>query len=171
MKNIFITGKPGVGKTTLVKELVNLYGKIAGGFYTQEVRRNKERIGFDIISLSGQKGILASRNYRSKFQIGKYGVNLGDLERVGLKAIDEALQNKEIVIIDEIGKMELFSQSFREKIIESLNSPKKILAVITQAKNEFVEGLKIYPNLKIFKLTKNNFESVYKEIIKIWEKK
>ena len=171
MKNILITGKPGIGKTTLIKKLITLYGKKAGGFYTQEVRRTKERIGFDIISLSGEKGKLARLKYRSKFRVGKYGVNLADLERVGLKAIDEALENKEIIVIDEIGRMELFSQRFRDKVIESINSSKKVLAVITQAKSEFVESLKISPRLKIFELKEDNFQEIHNKIVKIWEGK
>ncbi|MEA3369282.1 MAG: NTPase [Candidatus Ratteibacteria bacterium] len=171
MKNIFITGRPGVGKTTLIKKLAGFYGKSAGGFYTQEVKRNKERMGFDIIALSGEKGRLARGDYRSKFRLGKYGVNLADLERVGLKAMDEAIEAKEIVVIDEIGKMELFSQSFKDKVVESLNSPKKVLAVISLAGDEFVEGLKICPRVKMFRLTRDNSEEIYGEIVKTWEKK
>ena len=171
MKNIFITGKPGIGKTTLIKKLAGFYGKSAGGFYTQEVRRNKERVGFDIIALSGEKGKLARGDYRSKFRLGKYGVNLADLQRVGLRAIDEAIGTKEIVIIDEIGKMELFSQSFKDKVVESLNSSKKVLAVISLSGGEFVESLKICPRVKMFKFTRESSEEIYGEIIKTWGKK
>ncbi len=169
MVKIFITGKSGVGKTTLVKHIINLYGEFTGGFYTQEVRENKRRLGFDIISLSGEKGMLARSDYRSKFRIGRYGINLADLERVGLKALDEAVKNKQLIVIDEIGKMELFSQSFKEKVIEVINSSKKILAVITLSKDEFVESLKLYPGFRIFELNRTNFDDVLKEIIKILE--
>ncbi len=171
MKNIFITGKPGVGKTTLIKKIANFYGGSAGGFYTQEVRKEKGRIGFDVISLSGEKGKLAREKYRSKFRVGKYGVNLADLERVGVKAVSQAIGSKGIVIIDEIGKMELFSHNFKDKVVKSLNSPKRVLAVVSQSKNEFAENLKICPRLKIFELTKDNFDKVYKGIMKTWEKK
>ncbi|MFX1538951.1 MAG: nucleoside-triphosphatase, partial [Promethearchaeota archaeon] len=66
-KHFLITGKPGVGKTTLIQKLVSKIRSInpncnISGFYTNEIRQDGLRIGFDIYTLGGQQGILARSN-------------------------------------------------------------------------------------------------------------
>lgn len=100
--NIFITGRPGAGKTTLIKEVVRQPGIKAGGFYTEEIRkREKGRVGFRIKTLDGKRGILASVDITSPYKVGKYKVNLEDFERVALPAIESAIASHQTIIIDE----------------------------------------------------------------------
>jgi len=167
IKNIFITGKPGCGKTTLLREIVKGLEFPAGGFYTQEIRENGKRKGFKIISLDGKEGILAHTDIESSYKVSKYKVNLKDLEKVGVESILRSLGKSKVIVIDEIGKMELFSEKFKEAVAKALEAKNKVLGTITLAKLSFVEEIKKRRDTKIFYLTKENKEKIKEEILKI----
>ena len=106
-----ITGPPRCGKTTLVTTINREFSSRQkfGGFITEELREKGKRVGFKIISLSDKKeGLLARKGILSPYRVGRYGVNTGDLERIGCASIANALLSRNIIIIDEVGKMELF---------------------------------------------------------------
>jgi len=102
MKNILIYGPPGVGKTTLIKKILEKLNLKAGGFYTEEIRERSNRVGFKIISLDNQEGILAHIRVKGMKRVGRYGVNIDDLEGIGVKSLDRALRNEDLLIIVEI---------------------------------------------------------------------
>ncbi len=144
---LFVTGRPGIGKTTvLLKAAEGLKAKSyrVGGMISKEVRREGTRIGFEIIDFgTGMRGWLAHVEQRVGPQVGKYRVNLGDLETIGANAILEALKNADVVVIDEIGPMELFSQAFRKAVSAALNSSRVVLAVIHHsARDPIIEAIK-----------------------------
>lgn len=159
-KNIFITGKPGTGKTTLIKKLIDEFNLDAGGFFTQEVREAGERIGFDILTLDGRRGILARKGMKSRFKVGKYGVSLKDLDEIAVDSIKKALQENKIVIIDEIGKMELFSENFKGAVLQALDSGNIILGTIKLAADPFTDKIRRRDDTVIFELTDENREEV-----------
>jgi len=167
IKNILLTGLPGCGKTTLIKEIIKEKKLKAGGFYTQEIRENNQRVGFEIVTLSGKKGILAHQNFESKFKVGKYKVNLKDLEEIAVKEIEEAIKNKDYIIIDEIGKIEMFSEKFKEIVLKALESPKKVLATIKLIDDGFTKRIKKDRETKVFYLSKENKEEIKREILLI----
>jgi len=111
---ILLTGGPGIGKTTIIKKWISEIYKEAGGFYTEEIREKGKRIGFKIKTINGKEGIL-SKIGSGKHNVGKYTVNIDIFEEIGVKALEDALKNKEVkyIVIDEIGKMELFSEKFK----------------------------------------------------------
>lgn len=164
IKNIFITGLPGCGKTTLLKEILREVNLQARGFFTEEIRKNGKRVGFKIINLEGKEGILAYKGLKSPFLVSKYGVNLEDLEEIGIKEIEKGLTEECILVVDEIGKMELFSQKFREVILKALDSKNKVLGTIMLAKDPFCDKIKKRKDTKIFKLEKENKEKIKQEI-------
>ena len=131
---LLITGNPGVGKTTVLTRTVHILkekGYIVGGMISNEAREDGTRVGFEILDLNGQKrGWLAHVNQKTGPMVGKYRVNLGDLEAVGVQAITFAIKNCDIIAIDEIGPMELFSQKFRDATRRALESPKLVIAVV-----------------------------------------
>jgi len=163
-KNIFITGNPGVGKTTLIHNLIKELNIPAGGFYTQEIRVSGRRTGFKIISLDGREGILASVDTKSRFKVSRYGVNLSDLERIGVKSIADALERNELIIIDEVGKMELFSQKFKEILLAALDSPKPVIGTIMLRDNSFTRNIKNRRDTEVITLTRENFDEVKEQI-------
>ena len=131
---LLITGSSGIGKTTVLMKTVNILkekGYCVGGMISREVREGGTRVGFEILDLSTQKrGWLAHVKQKTGPQVGKYRVNLEDLEAIGVQAITEAIKNCDVIAIDEIGPMELFSKKFRDATQRALESPKLIIAVV-----------------------------------------
>ena len=166
IKNIFITGRPGCGKTTLIKEILEELKLNAGGFYTLEIQDNGVRKGFKIITLEGKKGILAHQNIKSSYRVSKYGVNMKDLEGIGVKSILDALKENKIVVIDEIGKMELFSEKFKKIVEIALDSKNKVLGTIKMTRDIFTDKIRKRADTKIFYLTRGNFQKVKEKIKK-----
>lgn len=167
LKNIFISGKPGCGKTTLIKEILEELKIKVRGFFTEEIKRNKERIGFKIVTLNGKTGILAEKGFKSPYRVSKYGVILKVLEEIGLKGIEEGLKENSLIVVDELGKMELFSQKFKRVVLAALDSKNKILGTMMLKPNPFCEKIKKRPDTKIFYLTRKNHQSIKEQIIKL----
>ena len=156
MKNILICGLPGVGKTTLIKKILKRINLRAGGFYTEEIKENNRRVGFKIISLDNQEGILAHISIKNSRRVGRYGVNIYDLENIGVKCLNQALKDDDLILIDEIGKMEIFSEEFKEKVLDCLNSKKIVLATIGIGGDKFISNIKRRDDIILFEVTKEN---------------
>lgn len=122
-ERIVITGRPGVGKTTLIEKIVSELSIPTGGMITKEIRKCGHRVGFSVIdAATGKEGILAHIHQHSGPKMGRYRVNLHDLEQIGIAAIDSARIAGKLVVIDELGPMELTSHQFIpavERVIES----------------------------------------------------
>src|ERR671925_1853983 len=104
---LFVTGSPGVGKTTLIRAIVDrLEDVTCSGFYTEEKRQRGQRVGFKFVTLNGQEGNLASVG-RKEPTIGRYSVHLDEFEKAVLPELDPGTSPAELFVIDEIGKMEL----------------------------------------------------------------
>ncbi len=156
MKNILICGPPGVGKTTLVKKILENINLRAGGFYTEEIRVNNRRVGFKIISLDNQEGILAHISIKNSRRVGMYGVNIYDLENIGVKCLNQALKDDDLILIDEIGKMEVFSEEFKEKLLDYLNLKKIVLATISIGGYTFISKIKERKDIVLFTINIEN---------------
>jgi len=165
-KDILLQGFPGVGKTTVVKTIVAAV-ESAGGFYTEEIREGSTRKGFQIITLEGKQGILAYEGRASSYRVGKYGVIMPVLESIGVGSIRDALEDagKEMVVIDEIGRMELFSKRFQDVVLEAFNSPKRVLATVPLKGNVFVEELKSRKQSALILVTADNRNSLPGDIL------
>jgi len=164
IKNIFITGLPGCGKTTLIKEILEELNLDAGGFYTLEIREGGIRKGFKIITLDGKEGILAHVNVKSPYKVSKYKVNIKDLEEIGVKSILDVLNQNKVIIIDEVGKAEMYSEKFKMAVSTTLDSKNKVLGTIMLKPNPFCDKIKERSDTKIFYLTRENFQKIKEEI-------
>lgn len=167
MNNYLITGPPRCGKTTLILKIsqVDSLSDNISGFITEEVRKRGERIGFKLISLSDRKeGFLAKKGFSSPYRVGRYGVNIEDLEDIGCSAIEKGLRSGKAILIDEIGKMELFSSQFKKILLDALDSPQKVLASIMERDNDFADSIKRRSDAKLICLHRANFEQVFKEV-------
>lgn len=164
---IFLTGKPGSGKSSVlikVIELLKQKGFKVGGIVTPEIRKNGKRIAFAVKDISSKKeGILASVNLKFGPKIGKYKVNVEDFEKIALPALEFAFKECDIIAIDEIGKMEFFSEKFKEKIFEVLNSDKKVIACLHR---NFVNKFENFG--KLIEITPENREKIAEKIIKLF---
>jgi nucleoside-triphosphatase len=164
-KTILLTGRPRVGKTTIIKDVVRRLPGQAGGFYTEEMRERGRRQGFKIVTLDGREGVLAHVDIESRMRVSKYGVNLADLEDIGVAAIREAIAEKDYVVIDEIGKMELFSRTFRDAVWEAIYSNKPVLGTITLSFHPWAEGVKALPQVTTVEVTKDNRNKMARQIL------
>ena len=164
--NILITGKPGIGKTTLIRKLIDSISLSKGGFYTEEIRKEKQRTGFSLTTLDGKGSTLASVKTRSPYRLGKYGVNIDSLETIGVESIRRAILNKELVIIDEIGKMELFSEKFKDIVLQALDTG-RVIATIGKSSVGYIDGIKKRKDVKLLEIDSQNRDALLDEIKKI----
>jgi nucleoside-triphosphatase len=159
-----LTGQPGTGKTSIIKQAVaGMKGK-AGGFYTEEIRNQGVRQGFKLVTLDGQIAILAHINFPSPYRVSKYGVDVDSLDRVGVSALNQARVECDLVVIDEIGKMELFSAKFREAVLNILNSGKRLLGTIMLSPNPYADTIKRQPQVNLVTVTRTNHQQVLREL-------
>jgi nucleoside-triphosphatase len=163
---LFLTGNPGVGKTTLVRAIVERLEEVTcAGFYTEEKRQRGQRIGFRVITLDGQEGSLASLG-REQPTVGKYSVRVEEFEKLVLPKLDTAISPAELYVIDEIGKMELLSRPFRDRIIELLAQPTNLLATIAKKGKGFVEQIKGRTDVEMIEVTRNNRDELPEELVR-----
>jgi nucleoside-triphosphatase THEP1 len=135
------------------------------GFFTREIREAGKRIGFTIETLDGDKGILARVDRRDGPRVGRYRVNLEDLERIAVPCIERSLETPGLLVIDEIGKMELFSPSFCATVIKALDSPKRIIATIRTGQGRFTDKITDREDTEVILLTEANRDSVLEKLL------
>jgi len=165
MKQVYLlTGRPGTGKTSIIKQAVAVMEGKAGGFYTEEIRSQGIRQGFKLVTLDGQSAILAHINIHSPYLVSKYGVDIDSLDRVGVSALRRAAQQCDLVVIDEIGKMELFSANFREAVLQIIDSGKKVLGTIMLSPHPWADAIKRQSQVKLVEVTRYNHHQVLEEL-------
>jgi nucleoside-triphosphatase len=159
-----ITGKPKIGKSTIIKEVIGRLkteGIAAGGMLTSDIHERGRRVGFSIEDInSGVKGVLA-HVHQGGTKVGKYGVNLIDLDSIGANSIKDAISSPDIavVIVDEIGPMELKSKRFINAIEEAISSDKHIIVSVHQrSEHELVRRIK--HDFEIFVVTEENRDEI-----------
>jgi nucleoside-triphosphatase len=153
-KNIFLTGAPSSGKTTVIKKLIGQLDHPVSGFYTEEERMGGKRVGFLMKTVDGKKGYLAHQDMQSDVRIRRYGVSIENIEEIAVPSI--APGGNTIIILDEIGKMECFSGVFRRAAIESLDSANIVIGTITFGGDEFILGIKTRGDIEIHEVTPEN---------------
>jgi len=165
-KNILITGLPGVGKTTLVKKLSEELKHLHPvGFYTEEIRKEGVRKGFELVSLDGKRGLLSHKDIKSPFRVGQYKVDIESFEDF-LDSVPFFGPLNHLIIIDEIGKMECFSDSFKNLLKKIFNSGKLVIATIALKGSGLMAEIKEREDVKLFELTSHNRDTLFLEILK-----
>ncbi len=158
---IFVSGPPGVGKTTLVKKVAKALGDRAGGFYTEDVRIGGRRIGFVAVDLTSGKRVWLAKKGLPGPRVGRYGVNV-DAASLILQAI-EGGRRKEVCIIDEVGPMEMHIPGFMDAVLTVLERGNVIATIHRSLFKRFCSAY----SARSFWLTRENREQVYKEILGI----
>lgn len=163
---ILLTGPPGVGKTTLIRHVIDRLDADAGGFYTTEMRdtASDRRIGFRIHTLEGRTAILASVDIEGQPRISKYGVDVAALDEVAVSSVRSAIRSRDLIVIDEIGPMELLSDAFRDAVKEALDSDVPVLGTIVQRSRPFSDQIKTRADVTLIEVSYENRDELEAEI-------
>lgn len=165
MKSVYLlTGKPGTGKTSLIKQAIAELEGRAGGFYTEEIRGQGTRLGFRLVTLDGHEAILAHVDFNKRFRVGKYGVDVESLNSVGVPALRQAAERCDLVVIDEIGRMELFSADFREVVLELIGGGKRVLGTIMLQADPWADAIKRQPRVNLVTATRASYQQALADL-------
>ena len=160
--NIFITGPPRSGKSTMVSQIIDELGLNTEGLKTPDIRKNGERKGFKLVDIkTGEEGILSHVDQQEGPKVSKYRVNMDDLQRFTELSLENISDDCDIVVIDEIGTMELYSDRFKQAVLKRLKDDAPVLAVLHRHHIDKYEGYG-----EVLELTKSNYDILKIELKK-----
>jgi nucleoside-triphosphatase len=175
---ILLTGLPGCGKTTLIRRIISLLPGPVHGFYTQEIRqpsklgKKQPRLGFEIITLDDQRGVLAhvdpaKVNRRTKPRLGRYIINIPALETLAVPRIRKAIEEGGWAVVDEIGPMEIHSDSFCQAVEEVLDSQTNLLGTIVRRSTPFSDQIKARSEVTLLEVTTQNRDTLLEYVLSL----
>ena len=152
---LLLTGRPGVGKTTVIRKVAaGLAGRL-GGFYTEEIRVDGERRGFSLTSFDGRQGVMAHVDFRGRDRVGRYGVDVAVIDELAASTLGLS-RDASVYLVDEIGKMECLSPAFVKAMRALLDSPKKVVATIGARGGGFIAEVKSREDAETLVVTPGN---------------
>jgi nucleoside-triphosphatase len=161
---VAMTGRPGVGKTTAIERLLKILPVSAGGMITKEIRVCGHRVGFSLVDVAtGEEGILAHLHQRGGPKVGRYTVDLHSLEEIGVRAVRRAIDECDLVVIDEIAPMELTAPGFVPAVEDALASDKSLL-ISTHAHTDHPLVHRVRSELLLFRVKLSNRDRLVAEI-------
>jgi nucleoside-triphosphatase len=153
---ILVSGRPGVGKTTVIRRLADLLSdRVVAGFYTGEIRESGQRRGFGVTTFSGGSGVLAHVTLKTRQRVGRYGVDVAAFERL---VLPELARPCDLMLIDEIGKMECFSPRFVEVVRGLLDGFTPVVATVAVSGAGFIAEVKRRPGVEVWQVTRESRE-------------
>lgn len=158
---ILLTGRPGVGKTTALRrtaEMLSERGLPISGFYTEEMRRGGRRIGFRGIPLGAGASVVIAHVELPAPRVGRYGVDVEAIDRLAERHLEELTDA--ILLVDEIGKMECFSEAFVRRLRRLLDSPCPLLATIGRGGGGFMRETRGRQDALLTTVTESNRDRV-----------
>ena len=180
-KIILLTGYPGCGKTTLIKQIIPHLSPPVNGFYTREIRpatrsgKKRPRLGFELITLDGQRGVLAhvdpaQVDGRTTPRIGRYIVNLRVLDYLASPTLQQSIAKDGWVVLDEIGPMEILSKSFRQAVEAVIASQVNLLGTIVRRSTPFGDQIKAQTGVNLIEVSPHNREELLDLILSLISK-
>jgi nucleoside-triphosphatase len=161
-----LTGKPQVGKTRAIKQIVDGLGKKhCGGFYTEEIRVQGARTGFQLVTLDGQHVLFAHTDVKSAIRVGRFGICLDSLEAVGITVLYKMMETNKLIVIDEIGLMQVHSEQFKRAVLDVLKSPLPLLGTISLQPHPWLDQMKQQETVRLYELMHDNYDDVVRTLI------
>jgi nucleoside-triphosphatase len=153
---LLVTGTPGIGKTTIIRKVVRSLPDLhMSGFYTEEIRINTIRRGFELVTLQNKRFVIAHIDIDSKYRVGKYSVDIEAIDSTVALALSED-NTSDVFIVDEIGKMECFSDLFVQRMSSLLDVKKPVVATIALKGGQFISAVKNRADVELWEVTKAN---------------
>ncbi len=151
---IFLTGQPHCGKSTLLEAIINKIPQ-KQGFLTKEIKENGTRTGFEIITASGEKATLASIQSTSPIRVSKYGVNISTFETMLSPLF--SFEKKDLLYIDEIGQMELYSDRFQDLVRSYLTAANPFIGTLSAVyDHSLIRKIRQMDDVKVVEVTAEN---------------
>lgn len=163
-KNMIVLYTSESRKSGIMKNIVSNYKYWLSGFITRELRKNNERIGFEIKTVDGETDILASKSIVSSVHFNKYAINLNALENLAVNSINKGIKDNKIIIIDEIGSMTLISKTLANAVVESMTSICPVLVTVRKGAKIFEETFLKMHDTETVVLDTNNYYKTEKQI-------
>lgn len=168
MRRLLIEARPGAGKTTALRRVADLLrarGVRVGGVLTDELRTGRQRVGFSVTALAtGEQGTLAHVGLPSSVRVGRYGVDLEGFARI---ALPELCSEVDVMLIDEVGKMELACSPFRAAVHELFDGETPVAATVHAFRDPFTDALKARSDLELLRLTRENRDGLPRRIAEL----
>ena len=169
---IGLSGLPGVGKTTtLIRtiEMLEEEGYVVGGMLTEEVKEKNKRVGFYVHDwMNHTKKIFAHKDFETRRRVGKYGINVEVLEEVGLKALEDAVEKADIIVIDEIGKMEVESKRFVNMVREIIDMDRYLIITLhKKSRTPLLQEIRRRDDIRMLEVTPINRTLLPFKIVKL----
>ncbi len=155
-RNIFITGRPGIGKTTAIVKVIELLDLPVHGFTTAEIREGRKRVGFEIKDMQGNAAVMAHVDFPGPIRVGKYGVDTGAVEAVGAEALRRALERRTPAVVDEVGKMELACPAFVDALLAAVAADIPVLGTMHLRADEATRSIRAREDTQIMEITRAN---------------
>ncbi len=163
---ILLEGRPGAGKSTVAQRLaatLREQGVQVGGFVTGEIRERGQRLGFVVETFDGERATLAHVSLPGPPRVSRYGVDLEAFERVALPAL-EAAKRADVAVLDELGKMELASKRFCERVLAVFESPRPVVATTHVFRHPFTDALKHRDDVERLRVTQKTRDALPAEL-------
>jgi nucleoside-triphosphatase len=154
-----------VGKTSVLAGVARQLGsRRLGGFLTEEVRPDRQRVGFVLVPFRGQRRTMAHRDFSSRHRVGRYGVDVAMIDEIAQVALGPRA-DAELFLVDEIGKMECFSRAFVEAVACLLDDPRPLVATVALRGPGFITEVKQRDDVELWQVTTENRQRMPDEIV------
>lgn len=163
-----ITALPRTGKTTIIMKLIEILGRDnCIGFYSEEIISDNERVGFQVVTLNGRCEVFAHVDLNSEIKCGRYGVDIAVLEDVLAGELEKAIADTsgKLIVIDEIGPMQIFSEKFKKQLLLLADSGKKVIGTTFYESNPWIDEFKQREDIEIIQLTMENREYLLNDFV------
>jgi nucleoside-triphosphatase len=166
-KSLLLTGDPGIGKTTIIRKVIESLGDRAGGFYTEEIKGPGGRHGIKLVTLRGKEAVLAHKDLKAQRypRVGRYGVDNSAMESVGVKALEKAIRQNRIVIVDGIGMMELYSRKFLDVVMGGILGDAHIVGTIMMKSHPESDVFKYLSQAEIWEVDRRNRNTMPERVL------